>query len=232
MKRISVLLFSLLLCGQSFCINQIPDDSLSIKVLSEKIDKLNTDFLLLKTENEILQKANDRISTSVYFTVGIILASFFGLGIFNYYQGNKLNTQKMENLIQASKTSIIETLPDTISNLFSKEIAVLKSMSRDANRVIQDILEDILILKIPSHPFHNFESSINNTIELLNLQIMAKSPFLDPTLQSLIIELKSKDNYLHYDRKNRLLQLMNNELQDKYQNQAREIIELIKNRVD
>lgn len=243
MKRIIVLFIGFVLCGQTYCLDFFPNDSLSIKALSEKIDKLNTDFVLLKAENETLQKANDRISTSVYFTVGIILASFFGLGIFNFYQGNKLNTQKMENIVQASKNEIESALPEKItkevdskefkeSSTFNKEISTLKSMSRDTHAVIGNILEDILILKIPSHPFHNLNSNLDNIMELIDLQLVSSQYNLDTTLQALIIELKRVDNYLHYDKKNKLIRIMDTQLKDTYPNQTREIKELLEKRID
>jgi len=243
MKKIILLLISLIVCGQTYCFNLSPNDSISINTLSEKIDKQNTDFVLLKAENETLQKANDRITTSVYFTIGLILASFFGLGIFNYYQGNKLNTQKMENLIQASKNEIESSLPDRISKIvdskelresstFTKEIATLKSMIRDINTVIGNILEDILILKIPSHPFHNLNSDIGNIMELLDIQLVSSQYNMDTTLQALIIELQRTDNYLHYDKKNKLLRIMDTQLKDRYPNQTRVIKELLEKRVD
>jgi hypothetical protein len=243
MKKIIVLFVSLVFCGQSYSLNLTPVDSLTTQALTQKVDKLSTDFILLKAQNETLQKANDRITTSVYFTIGLILASFFGLGIFNYYQGNKLNTQKIENLIQASKNEIDSALPDKIakivdskelkeSSTFTKEISTLKSMSRDTNTVIGNILEDILILKIPSHPFHNMNSDFDNILELINLQLVSSINYMDTTLQALIVELKKTDNYLHYDKKNRLFRIIDTQLKDKYPNQTREIKELLEARVD
>lgn len=242
MKKIIVLFVSFVLCGQTYCLNLSPSDSLTTQALSEKIDKLNTDFVILKAENETLQKANDRISTSVYFTVGIILASFFGLGIFNYYQGNKLNTQKMENLVQASKNEIDSALPEKITKIvdskeikesskLKSEISSLSYKTDDTNRELRNYKEKFLIAQLPNHPFHTIRSSIDNLMELIELQLAFGMGCVDISLEALIAFLKGKE-YMSYDQKNRITEIVNKELKDRYPQQIGEIRELLKTRVD
>lgn len=242
MKRVIVLFLSLFICGQSFCCDQTTNDSTTIKTPSEKIDKLNTDFVLLKAENETLQKANDRIITSVYFCVGLILASALGLGIFNLYQGNKLNTLKMENLVQASKNEIDSAMDVKIlkavnnkelneASRLERLITIANSKTEGVNNQLLELREQFLINQLPKHPFYKVRSEEDRIMELIELQLSSRIYGLDITLQGLVQYLKG-NGYMTYDQKNRITEIIDKDLKDKFPHLLSEIRELIKTRVD